>query len=285
MPLPIPKTEVRSADLLRQHYEIEKELANRLRRSSKQERTHLYSEVYDEFFAKLTHLPQNAENTAARSRQVSLEAQALELFLTKDSVFLEIGAGDCALAVHLADKVHRSYAIEASVQATKNLQSQEDFELILTDSLSLPFADASIDVAYSCHFLEHLHPDDAYEHAAEVRRVLRSGGVYLCVTPNRLWGPHDISRYFDDTPTGFHLREYTHADLSQLFLRADFASTKVLCGVGQTPRVSSGWRYALAERVLDLFPIALRRQVMALLLGNGQAPFRKLEQVAVLACK
>jgi len=277
MPWPVPPTETRSRDALRRHYEIETALADRLRRATRQERRTLYGEVYDEFFQRVTDLPK--PDPEGRRQEVALQARALEPFLTPESVFLEIGAGDGALALHVAARVRRVVAVEASAETAPRARP-ENFELVLSGALELPLADAGVDVAYSCHFLEHLHPDDAPVHAVEVCRVLRPGGRYLCVTPNRLWGPHDVSRTFDDAPTGLHLREYTHGELARLLWRAGFRRAEVL-RLGRTPRPVAVAPYAAFERVLGLLSPGWRRRLLPLVL-RGRPPFRPLEQVAVV---
>ena len=62
--------------------------------------------------------------------------------------------------------------------------------------------------------MEHLHPDDALEQLQNIYSALVPGGIYLCITPNRLSGPQDVSRDFDMVATGFHLKEYTISELS-----------------------------------------------------------------------
>ena len=64
----------------------------------------------------------------------------------------------------------------------------------------------------------------------EVYRVLKPGGVYVCVTPNRLGGPYDISRHFDTVATGLHLKEYTVTDSSDLFRRVGFGRIRDYVG-------------------------------------------------------
>jgi predicted SAM-dependent methyltransferase len=59
----------------------------------------------------------------------------------------------------------------------------ESVDLLLDLRRRLPFADSSVDHCYSEHFLEHLYPDEARQHLAEVRRILRPGGVYRIVVP------------------------------------------------------------------------------------------------------
>jgi hypothetical protein len=60
-----------------------------------------------------------------------------------------------------------------------------------------------------------------------VGRALKPGGRYLVVTPNRLSGPHDISRAFDDVARGFHLKEYTYGELSRALRQAGFRRVRV----------------------------------------------------------
>src|SRR4030095_14498191 len=88
-----------------EHYEIEKQLAAKLRNASRTERRKLYSEAYDELFRRVPHHPQLARkvSSAERARNVQEQLGLLRRFLTPDSCFLEIGAGDCALSLHLAE--------------------------------------------------------------------------------------------------------------------------------------------------------------------------------------
>ena len=50
--------ENRTQEQLLEHYNIEKELANRLRNASKEERRHLYTFLYDELFRRVPLHPQ-----------------------------------------------------------------------------------------------------------------------------------------------------------------------------------------------------------------------------------
>ncbi len=276
MPWPIPSDEPRGHAELRRHYDIETALAARLRDASRRERRGLYGEVYDEFFRRVD-LPR--PDGEARRQVVALEARAIEPLLGEDDDFLEIGAGDCALALHLAARARRVYAVEASAKAAAGLEAPANFELVICDGIPLP--GASADAAYSCHCLEHLHPEDARVHAAEVLRVLRPGGRYLCATPRRLWGPHDVSRCVDDVPTGLRRREYAHGERAKLFRRAGFRQAGVLRS-GSRPSFPV-WPYGLVEGLLDRLPARPRRRLMASLLRWRRPPFRPLEQVKVVA--
>src|SRR4029453_13968831 len=106
----------RTPDQLWEHYQIEKQLAAKLRNASKTERRKLYSEAYDELFRRVPHHLQLARKVSSAERSKSVQAQLglLQRFLTPDTCFLEIGAGDCALSLHLAERVHQVYALEVS---------------------------------------------------------------------------------------------------------------------------------------------------------------------------
>jgi hypothetical protein len=48
----------RTAEQIREHYEIEKQLASRLRMAGKAERRTLYAALYDELYRRVPHHPQ-----------------------------------------------------------------------------------------------------------------------------------------------------------------------------------------------------------------------------------
>jgi hypothetical protein len=82
---------LRTAEELRQHYEIEKELATRLRNSSRGERAAMYTQVYDELFRRVPKHPQwTKQNTAHRDAQLQGHVRLLKPFLTPDTVFMEV---------------------------------------------------------------------------------------------------------------------------------------------------------------------------------------------------
>jgi hypothetical protein len=85
------------------------------------------------------------------------------------------------------------------------------------------------------------------------------GGVYLCITPNRLNGPHDVSRDFDDVATGFHLREYSTGELRRLFLRCGFERLQVRIGGGRHYAPCPVLPILAFERLLAVLPPATRR--------------------------
>jgi SAM-dependent methyltransferase len=225
--LQAPKADDRTPAQLWEQYQVEKELAAQLRNAPRLERRKLYSSAYDELFRRIPHHRQltrkmSAEQIAAR---VSMQLRLLGRFLKPDTCFLEIGAGDCALSLHLTERVRMVYALDVSALLTQDIRLPRNFELILSDGVSIPVPRGSVTLAYSNQLMEHLHSEDAAEQLANIYQAIAPGGAYVCITPNRLTGPHDISKYFERRASGFHLKEYTIAELRAIFRRAGFRRT------------------------------------------------------------
>jgi SAM-dependent methyltransferase len=254
-----------TAEQIREHYEIEKALAARLRNSTREERKHLYSSLYDEMFRRVPVHPQLQEKQSPEFREHVMPRQLRFLcrFLEPDSVFLEVGPGDCSFSFAVAPLVKQVYAAEVSEEVVTGPEQQPpNFELILSDGLTLPLPKMSVDVAYSNQVMEHLHPDDVHDQLRSIHSVLAEDGVYVCVTPNRLCGPHDVSKYFDAVATGFHLKEYSWRELSRLFMQAGFSRvTAYIGGMGYHIPCPLFLLRAL-EWVIEPLPPAVRRPLI-----------------------
>jgi SAM-dependent methyltransferase len=247
---------------LRRHYEIEKELADRLRAATPNERPALYRSVYDELFLRVPDHPQNVWK-AGPEEQATRTAEQLGIlhpFLCPESVYVEVGCGDGHLACIVAGQVWQSYGVDVSPVIANSADNPANYTpLYCRDGVSITLPDDAATVVFSNMLLEHLHPQDALRHLGEVFRVLRPGGVYVCRTPHRFAGPTDISGYFDNEATGFHLKEYTLGEVRQLFGEAGFTPLRL------KPRVMSRavpvplFAATAIEPVLGCLPHRLRR--------------------------
>lgn len=258
---------------LREHYLVERELADRLRAASPEKRKTLYSEVYDELFRRVPHHPQlqwKEDEAQARAR-VERQLRLLRRFLRPGETFLEIGAGDCSLSKAVAPQAGAVYAVEVSDEITRGLELPANVQVVISDGASIPVPTGGVDLAYSNSLMEHLHPDDARDQLANVFEALAPGGRYLCVTQDRLAGPHDVSRHFDRVATGFHLKEYTVGELAALFTEVGFRSLRLYVGgrgrylgvpiapVTATEAGLSALPYAPRRRLANLMPFRFIR--------------------------
>lgn len=281
---PVPTGESRTPAQLREHYEAERELADRLRNAPASARRALYPLVYDELLRRVPHHPRllarlDADHFSRRAQAVEQQARFLLRHLTPRTVLMEIGAGDCALSLRLAAHVERAYAIDVSEQIMAGVRQPSNMRLVLSDGISIPVADGSVHVAVSDQLMEHLHPEDALEQLRNIYRSLAPGGRYFCITPNRHYGPCDISGYFDEVPRGTHLREYGAQELRSLLQSCGFRSVAFFAGArGVFARVPYAAVRSL-EMALALLPYRLRRPVARL------APLRAALGLRVMAVK
>ena len=254
-------TDTRDDDALRRHYQIECELADRLRAATPDSRRGLYSSVYNELFVRVPDHPQNTRKLDASQQEAMTRRQLrlLDGFLTPQTTYLEIGAGDCHLAMEAAGRCRHVYAVDVSDVIAAGTQRPANFGLVLSDGVSIDVPPGTVDVAYSNQLMEHLHPDDAEAQLRQIVRAMAPGGRYICVTPHRFSGPHDISCLFDREARGFHMKEYTYGELRRLFLRAGFAEIGVLAGLRgrhyRMPRLI----VSMLEGGLRVLPHGLRR--------------------------
>jgi SAM-dependent methyltransferase len=278
------RNETRTEEQLREHYLIERELAERLRQAPGEARRTLYPEVYNELLRRVPHHPQrrskfDPEALEERARAVEWQWRLLSQFFTPHTVFMEIGAGDCALSLRAAGYVERVYAVEVSEEIVNGVLPPSNMRIVLSDGLNLPVPENSVDFCFSDQLMEHLHPDDAKEQLRNIYRSLAPGGRYFCVTPNRMYGPRDISGYFDEVATGLHLHEYSAREIRKLLLDAGFSRVCFYAGArGYYARVSY-WFVSLVEATLQALSYRLRKPIA------DWAPMRALLGLRVAAMK
>lgn len=223
-----------TTEQIQQHYSIEKELANLLRTAPRQERIHLYTYVYDQLYKRVPHHPMltaKREQAQIRKTAVLRKTKMLAPYLQTDSVYMEIGAGDCLMSMEMAAKVQKVIAVEVSSVIAERKDIPENMSIeIISQPDEIPATPMSIDLAYSDQLAEHLHPEDFLAQCKNVYKSLRSGGNYVIVTPNQTNGPHDVSRGFDAIATGMHLKEYTYTELHHLMQEVGFKNVKPIVG-------------------------------------------------------
>lgn len=205
------------------HYRLERELADRIKGAAREDRARVSLEAYDELFRKVPWHPGHLNTPELRAR-LARSYDGFFRIIGEGRDVLEIGCGNGAQLRVLAGRNRRCVGIDISSEIVdRQVDLPPNVELHMADASDLSlFTDDSFDAAFSKQLLEHLHPDDIDMHFREVARVLRPGGFYVFETPNRLDGPHDVSRHFDEVSTCFHLKEYTNGELLRLMKSAGF---------------------------------------------------------------
>ncbi|MEM9403034.1 MAG: methyltransferase domain-containing protein [Pseudomonadota bacterium] len=231
----------RTYEQLLRHYTVEKQLANRLRETSSwEERKAIYESMYDELFAQVPDHPRLVRRDDKESTEATLRRRAglVTRFIDESKTFVEFGPGDCRFSYYLSGIAKQVYGVDIADQRGEEDKGPTNFELVVYDGHNLDFEDSIADVVFSDQLIEHIHPDDLQHHFGLAMNLLKDGGIYVLRTPHLYSGPHDVSRFFSDSPEGFHLKEYTYRELDSLLRQAGF---RIITG----HRLTKGYAYQL----------------------------------------
>lgn len=124
-------------------------------------------------------------------------------------VVLDAGCGEGYGVAMLAGVAQGAVGVDLDAPTIAHARaSYPGADFVEGNLVDLPVDDASVDLVVSFQVIEHLWDIPAY--LAEIARVLRPGGEFLCATPNRLTFTPD-----SDTPTNpFHAVEFSPAELT-----------------------------------------------------------------------
>ncbi len=151
------------------------------------------------------------------------------------------GFGEQILIEAGAKQVLASDYSEEALQITKMLNTPRT-AVLRADGTRLPFADASVEVVTSFETVEHIENYEGF--VADLRRVLKPGGVMIMSTPNALY-----TRPVNGKPKNpFHVYEFTPDEFAEL-LGSHFSEVKLY---GQ--RVSQRYRICPYWELPDMLP-------------------------------
>lgn len=126
----------------------------------------------------------------------------LNAYAPQKAKILDVGCGTGAVMEHVLAKNNEVCGVDMSDVALEFCRQKG-----LADNM--PFQDGSFDVVLALDVLEHLdHPEAA---VAEVKRILKKGGLFIATVPAHqwLWSYHDESLH--------HKKRYNKQDLTKLF--------------------------------------------------------------------
>jgi ubiquinone/menaquinone biosynthesis C-methylase UbiE len=142
---------------------------------------------------------------------------ARDLCVGRDVLDVASGEGyGSAILAGVAGSVVGVDIDDGAVVHAREAYRLENLHYLLGSATKLPLEDASVDVVVSFETLEHIREHELF--AAEVRRVLRSDGLFIVSTPDRT-----IYSALGEHFNAYHLRELTE-DEFDAYLRAHFAN-------------------------------------------------------------
>jgi 2-polyprenyl-3-methyl-5-hydroxy-6-metoxy-1,4-benzoquinol methylase len=225
------------------------------------ERAQVTAQAYDTITAILQH------QQGASSGHVSMGYNPRYLRLVEQLVrgrqkprVFEIGYGSGALLAAMHEQGIEIAGIEVSGamhrQACEHLPAECRSRLLVGDFLSHDFGtDAgTYDLVFWNDVFEHIVPDEIADYLTKIYSLLKPGGRLVTITPNWHTRPSDVTA--DHCPPrteaiGFHLKEYTLREVTQLLRRAGFASvgTPLFVTSGQMCLCGNG--LAALKRVVE----------------------------------
>lgn len=178
---------------------------------------------------------------------------------------VEIGAGSGRLLLRAGlERPLRLVALDYAVYAMRAVRENarragRPVDLVLGDSRTLPFADASFDVVLSGGLLEHFR--DPAPVLAEMARILRPGGLfYADIVPRKVslyrWAERDRMQRSEQMADGIYESDRTLGSWQRLVERAGLRDvTAISAGVYPPytfPRYEQlTWKYGAFLRALD----------------------------------
>lgn len=90
---------------------------------------------------------------------------------------------------------------------------KEGLSFLIADAQQIPFLDHSFDVVVSLETIEHLPNYEDF--LSECYRVLRTGGIFVCSTPNKRVAPPNSGKLFNP----YHIKEFAADEFCQLLSR------------------------------------------------------------------
>ncbi len=254
----------RSFDQVKNHYLVEKSLADKLKSADRNERRIIYSTMYEELFSKVPDHPRLLirDDDKITAKVNKTKFGIVKDFINSSTVFAEFGPGDCRFALKIADIVNKVYAIDISDQRNSEDKFPNNFELVIYDGYDTDkILDESIDVLFSDQLIEHFHPDDTENHFLLAHKLLKYGGIYIFKTPHALLGPLDVSQYFCDEAEGFHLKEWQFREISHVLKKIGYSRIKFFwTAKGYKLRLPNLYFY-LYENIMGLFPKRYTRKI------------------------
>jgi len=165
----------RTFEQIRNHYEVEKAIATRLKKATREERKIIYQTMYDELFKQVPDHSRLKRREDPKMTAIANQnkLKLIEKFIDKATIFVEFAPGDCRFAMSLCNRARFVYGVDISDQRGQFDNVPNNFELIIYDGYDLQMQENSADVVFSDQLIEHLHPEDTEFHFQLARKILR----------------------------------------------------------------------------------------------------------------
>ena len=139
MKLRRPLPDNRDFEQVRNHYLVEKAIAEKLKAAGRDERKIIYATMYDDLFKLVPDHPRLSHVACRESvlRSIRSKLSLVDGLIDRSTVFVEFAPGDCKFAVEVAGYVKKVYGVDISCQSGPVDDLTDNFRLILYDGYNL----------------------------------------------------------------------------------------------------------------------------------------------------
>lgn len=246
-------------------FEIEKKFHKQiLEEKSFEKRKKMYEEVYD---AVHPIYGKNKINILAEKNPKDKIVRLFSKELKNKSV-LDIGCGEGHFLSSISRNLPHKKLVGIDVSLPNLPKNYPDIEFKLVNIINFSL-NYQFDVAFSDQVLEHIAPADLSMHLNSVRSSLSTGGIFIVIMPNRLFGPSDVTRIIDFSNTGkiksqgTHLNELTYTELIPILRKHGFTNFMTVCLI---PKLKY---YLINYRISPLTLLAIERSPLILKLMHN----------------
>jgi 2-polyprenyl-3-methyl-5-hydroxy-6-metoxy-1,4-benzoquinol methylase len=174
--------------------------------------TELYRDVYTK-----VHVLYDWSPAESGSSEFDLLVDFFKPELSGKSV-LDLGCGDGLFLRRIAQTMPHKELVGIDISAPHLPENDDSVQFLLGDVVNFD-PGRKFDMVVSNNVIEHIAPQQLDGHLECVKRSLSDGGAFLIITPDRVFGPSDVTRIIDFTYTnrvqaqGTHLNEMTYGEL------------------------------------------------------------------------
>jgi len=219
----VPEENLLKAFKIEQHYH---KLI--LRETAPEKRRQFYREMYNQVH------PLYDKNSAALSGKNPFR-RIVKLFQREldGKSILDVGCGTGAFLTCVDDLLPHGRLVGIDTSLSVLPEDTRGIRFIEGDVIDFE-VNGSFDVVFSHHVLEHIAPADLASHISSIRKILAPGGCFIISTPNRLFGPSDVTRIFDCTncnrtpALGSHVNELNYTETIAVLSKYGFSDFQTI---------------------------------------------------------
>jgi len=219
----VPEENLLKAFEIEQHYH---ELI--LQETAPEKRKQFYREMYNQVHPLYDKISATASGRNPFYRMVKLFQRELN-----GRSILDVGCGTGAFLTCVDDMIPHGRLVGIDTSLSVLPKDTRSIRFIQSDVIDFE-VNTSFDVVFSHHVLEHIAPADVASHIWSIKKALAPGGCFIISTPNRFFGPSDVTRILDYTncnrtpAMGSHVNELNYTETIALLQKYGFSDFKTI---------------------------------------------------------